>query len=103
MKVEFRNHHLEHLYTHGKDKKFPLPDQVIRKFFKVVGLLKGAVAVTDLWATPSLNFEQLKGFDHRYSVRLNQQYRLEMDIDWEDPDRTVGIIGLEDISNHYGG
>ena len=103
MKVEFRNAQLETLYTTGKSRKYRLESEVVRKFVMVVGRLVEAEVVTDLWATPSLKFEKLQGFDHRYSARVNLQYRLEMEIDWEDPEKTFGIIGLVDLSNHYKG
>lgn len=45
----------------------------------------------------------MKGYTNRYSARLNQKYRLEMSIDWQNEVMTVGIVSLEDISNHYGG
>ena len=40
---------------------------------------------------------------NRYSAKLNKKYRLEMTIRWINDKCTIGIIGLEDISNHYGG
>jgi len=52
---------------------------------------------------PSLNFEKMQGYKNRYSARLNKKYRLEMTIRWINDKCTIGIIGLEDISNHYGG
>lgn len=101
MKIEFLNKHLKDLYEKGKSRKYKLDIQVIRKFVQRVGELEAAVAISDLWKTPSMNFEKLKGLD-TYSVRLNRQYRMEMVIDWEDDKKIVGIIGLTDISNHYG-
>ena len=51
---------------------------------------------------PSLKFEKLSGTNNRHSARLNRQYRLEMIIDWTNEKMTVGIIGIEEMSNHYG-
>ena len=102
MKVEFINKHLKTLYVEGKSKKYKLDAQIIQKFFQRVAILEAADSISDLWKTPSLNFEHLEGGGEHYSVRLNRQYRLEMEIDWENEKRVLGIIGLTDISNHYG-
>jgi len=45
----------------------------------------------------------MQGYKNRYSARLKKKYRLEMTIRWINDKCTIGIIGLEDISNHYGG
>jgi hypothetical protein len=36
-------------------------------------------------------------------MRLNQKYRLEMEIAWEDEAQTIGKFYLQTISNHYDG
>jgi len=64
--------------------------------------LEAAINIYDLWKTPSLNFEKLEGFENRYSVRLSKRWRLEVEIDWEDKEKTKGIIYIVDISKHYG-
>lgn len=103
MTVEFKNKHLFVLYTKGKSKKYPLNRSVLNNFFSVVAMLESAKNIYDLWNLPSLKFEKLQGYANRFSARLNKQYRLEMTIKWTNKELTVGIIGLEDISNHYGG
>lgn len=102
MKVVFRNKHLKDLYTEGKSKKYKLNTQIIKKFVQRVGELEAAETINDLWKTASMKFEKLQGSENRFSVRLNRQYRLEMEIDWENEEQTIGIVGLDDISNHYG-
>ena len=103
MNIEFKNKHLVDLYSKGKSKKYPLATNIIRKFFVVVAILESANDIYDLWNEPPLKFEKLKGFDNRYSARLNQQYRLEMEIDWKNHEKTIGIILISEISKHYGG
>jgi len=103
LKVVFHNPQLELLYATGKSRKYRLAGSVVQRFVKVVGLLQEAHVITDLWATPSLKFEKLMGNNQRYSVRVTQQYRLEMEIDWENTEKTIGVLGLEELSNHYGG
>lgn len=103
MEIRFLNKKLETLYTNGKSSKYKLEKQVLTSFFEVVAILEAAKDIHDLWKQPSLNFEKLRGSPVRYSARLNRQYRLEMSIEWFDEALTVGILGLEDITNHYGG
>jgi proteic killer suppression protein len=68
-----------------------------------VAILEAAKDIHDLWRQPSLNFEKLKGFENRFSARLNRKWRLEMTIEWTCEKMTIGIISLEEISSHYGG
>jgi len=49
-----------------------------------------------------LKFEKLKGYENQYSMRLTGKYRLEMKIEWQDTDQTIGFFYLVTISNHYG-
>lgn len=101
MRIEFEKELLK-LYTSGKSKKINLPQNLITRFLLCVSYLEAAELITDLWSIPSLNFEKLKGTKNRYSVRINNVYRLEMEIDWENEEKTKGIIYLKEISKHYG-
>lgn len=103
MKVEFRNAQLEKLYTAGHSKKYPLDEAVVRKFVAVIGRLEAASDIHDLWRLSSLNFERLQGYPNRYSARVTIKYRIEMEIDWENEEKTVGLIGIVELSSHYGG
>jgi len=31
------------------------------------------------------------------------KYRIEMEIDWENQEKTVGLVGIVELSGHYGG
>lgn len=64
--------------------------------------LEAAINIYDLWKTPSLNFEKLEGFENRYSVRIDNKWRLEMEIRWMDEKKTKGTIYIAEISKHYG-
>lgn len=103
MEIRFNNKKLETLYTTGKSSKYKLQKKDIESFFEVVAILEAAKDIYDLWKQPSLNFERLESFSSRYSARMNGKYRLEMSVEWQDEKMMVGIFGLEDISNHYGG
>ncbi|HCL57746.1 MAG TPA: plasmid maintenance system killer protein [Spirochaetia bacterium] len=103
MEVVFNNNKLLDLYEKGKSNKYKLEKQVVKSFFEVISVLEAAKDIHDLWKMPSLNFEKLEGCKKLYSARLNNKYRLEMSIEWTDAHCIVGIIALEEISNHYGG
>jgi len=103
LKVEFRNAQLQKLYEEGRARKYPLDAAIIRRFVKVVEWLKAARDIYDLWKLPSLNFEALQGSSERYSARVSGKYRIEMEIDWENEEKTNGLVGIVELSNHYGG
>jgi len=103
LEIRFHNNKLKTLYVSGKSSKYKLDKQVITAFFEVVTILEAAKDIYDLWRQPSLNFEKLTGSTNRYSARITKQYRLEMSIEWQNDASTVGILELEDITNHYGG
>lgn len=103
MEVVFNNKKIEQLYINGNSNKYKLNKSIINKFFEVIAILESSKDIHDLWKMPSLNFKKLEGFQNRYSARINKQYRLEMTIEWEDTECIVGVIGIEEISNHYGG
>jgi len=102
LRVEFKNKSLIQLYETGKSRKYKLQQDILKKFFMRLQQLEAAINIYDLWKTPSLNFEKLEGFENRYSVRLSKRWRLEVEIDWEDKEKTKGIIYIVDISKHYG-
>jgi plasmid maintenance system killer protein len=103
LKVEFRNAQLQKLYEEGRARKYPLDAGVIRRFVAVVGWFIAAKDIYDLWKLPSLNFESLHGAPNHYSARVSGKYRLEMEIDWENSEKTIGLVGIVELSNHYGG
>ena len=102
MEITFGNSELFNLYTKGKCRKPRLTEAIKKKFLMRVGSLEAAVTIHDLWKTASLHFEKLEGFENRYSVRLNLQWRLEFEIEWEDEKQLTGKITLLEISKHYG-
>lgn len=100
MEVVFQNRELQKLYETGKSRKFKLPQNIIEEYFTCVQSILSAMTIYDLWNDASLHFEKLKNSE-LYSMRLNIKYRLEMTIEWENEQCTIGIFGLTDITNHY--
>ncbi len=101
MEVRFLNKEIANLYESGKTRKNKLDKIVIHSFFEVIASLCAANNIYDLRKEPSLNFERLKKFKNRYSLRLTKKYRLEVEIEWEDNEKLKGIIGIDKISVHY--
>ena len=54
----------------------------------------------------NLNFECSENVyaegNKRYSMRMDRTWRLEMEIEWTNDDCSIGIIGLYDLTKHYG-
>lgn len=103
MNVEFKDKNLKQLYEKGKNKKYRLPDGIKKKFFMRIDQLEAAKTIYDLWESGALNFEKLQGYENRFSLRLNVQWRLEIEIAWENRERTTGTVHITTLSKHYGG
>ncbi len=101
VKYHFSNKKLEQLYTTGSNKKYRLDKNIIPDFIWLVDVIDAAKDIHDFWNQPALNFKKLEGLKKRYSFRINRKYRLEVDIDWENEEQTIGIVGIDEISKHY--
>lgn len=101
MEFRFENKDLEKLYTTGKSRKYKLPDDIIDKFFARIQQIEAATDIYDLWNDKGLNFEKLQGFENRYSMRLKNKYRLEVNIDWLNSEKTISGFAIVEVSNHY--
>ena len=101
MDFRFDNKDLEKLYTEGKSRKYRLPEDIIDTFFARIQQIEAANDIYDLWKDKGLNFEKLQGYESRYSIRLKLKYRLEMIVEWQNNENSVGEFIIIDISNHY--
>lgn len=82
-----------------KDKSFDggYSPGVGRAFRKRMQLIRDAPDERDFFAMRSLNFERVKGNrSDRYSMRLNDQWRLILSLRGTAPDKTVVVISIED-------
>jgi len=101
MNFKFDNKDLEKLYTEGKSRKYRLPEDIIDKFFARIQQIEAANDIHDLWNDKGLIFEKLQGYESRYSMRLKLKYRLEMIVEWQNNENSIGEFIIIDISNHY--
>jgi len=59
--------------------------------------IRAALDERDFYAQKSPHFEKLQGKrDHQRSMRINDQWRLIVEIMGEPPNKKVWIIGIED-------
>lgn len=104
MKVTFNEEYLEELYTRGKsgNKKYRFQPQIVRDYQKAVKFLIQAQRIEDLFPFKSLHFESLHGDkEGRFSVKANDQYRVEFSIEASDDEPVVTICNVLELSNHY--
>ena len=104
MVVTFDEKYLEKLYTDGDTgiKKLRFQPQVVRGYQKGIKFLIQAKRKEDLFPFKSLNFEALHGDkEGRYSIRANDQYRIEFMLSDNDDEPAVTICNIMELSNHY--
>ena len=103
MDVKFNEDYLQNLYQYGKsDKKHRFQPQIIRKYIRIVDLMIAEDNVQGLWKYNSLNYERLDG-DKRglSSLRVNDQYRIEFEEEFEEGQTIATICNITELSNHY--
>jgi toxin HigB-1 len=96
VQIEYRNSDLDRLET---DRGFTggFGTDVVKAFRKRIQAIRAAVDERDLRAVRGNNFEKLKGNRaHQYSMRLNDQFRLIMEVKKSTPKNIVVVIDIED-------
>ncbi len=100
MEVDIEDKEILKLYETGKSNKIRLPKNLLDKFFLRINLILAAKDIYDLWNDPAAKFEKLSG-NNRFSIRLNIKYRIEMEVNWNNDEKTVGVFKIVDINTHY--
>lgn len=96
MKIEFNDNKLDRLET---DPKFTagLSAGVVAAFRKRMQLIRNIPDERDLYSLKSLHFEKLKGTkSHQHSIRLNDQYRLIVELQGRHQDKVVYVVAIDD-------
>ena len=104
MVVTFEEEYLEKLYTEGETgiKKHRFQSQIVRGYQKAVKYLIQAQRKEDLFPFKSLHFEALHGGkEGLFSVKANDQYRVEFTLTETDDEPVVTICNILELSNHY--
>ncbi len=96
MDVEFGDQDLDRLETDA-DFNAGFSRAIVRAFRMRMQLIRDAVDERAFYKMKSLRFEKLKGSrSHQYSMRLNQQWRLIIELKKAAPKNIVVIVGIED-------
>ena len=104
MEITFEKQYLEDLYFNGSsnDKKHRYQPQVVKRYIRVINILRTASRVEDLFPVNSLNYEVLKGDKAGVeSVRVGDQYRIEFKTNRVVNETVVTICNILELSNHY--
>lgn len=99
MRFEFKSKKLQALFESEKDAhKYPVT--VVDGFFEVMDIIDAIKDINVLRTFRGLNFEKLKGNrKEQYSVRLNKQYRLIIELQ-KDDDNDEYILIIEIVDYH---
>lgn len=101
MELEFKTRHLRDLYEKGRSKKYKLQTWLVERFVDRIDRIEAAETIFDLREPPSMKFEALEGHANKFSIRLNDQYRLEFEIEFSDKEKTKGNVMVIEVSKHY--
>lgn len=96
MEVHFNNEDLDRLET---DAEFGggFAQAIVRAFRKRMQYIRAASDERDFYAMKSLHFEKLKGKrSHQHSMRLNDQWRLIVEMEGKGNDKVLVIVAIED-------
>ena len=96
MDIEFSNEELRRLET---DPTFDMgmPVAIGKGYRKVVGWIRAAQDERDLRVMRSLHLERLRGDrSHQHSLRLNDQYRLIIEIGKTDGRTRIVLVEITD-------
>ena len=96
MKVGFRQTDYARLET---DPSFfhGFAAEVVKVYRFRFNYMRNALHERDLHVLRSWRFERLKGRrDHQYSIRLNDQWRLILEIEGDAPQKVLVVVGIED-------
>jgi toxin HigB-1 len=95
MKVIFARSDLERLES---DPEFEGSSPALtRAFRKVMNVIRSAPDERTFYGLKSLHFEKLQGKrSHQHSMRLNDKYRLVVELERDDSGKLVKIVSIED-------
>lgn len=96
MLVTFADLHLERLFIDESSRSAWSP-AIVRAFRRLVALIAEVEDERGLRSLPGLHFEKLAGRrSHQYSMRLNRQFRLVVEIESHLPKNIIHIVSIED-------
>ena len=96
MEVTFATDDLQSLaFVDGHRTK--VPREIVKKYVQRIDLIIAAPDERDFARLRALNFERMKGGrSHQHSMRLNDQWRLILELKGEGRNKVVHIVSIED-------
>jgi len=95
--VRFKDESLEDLQREDANRDKAYPTGIAKLFRRRISFIRSAKDERDFYAMNSLNFEKLQGKrQHQHSMRLNDQWRLILEIEGDAPKKVISIVGIED-------
>lgn len=96
MKVRFGDNRLERLEADGKFMG-GYPSDIVRAFRKRMQMIRSAPDERVFWSLKSLHYEKLEGKrDHQRSMRLNDQWRLVLEVEELSDEKGIVVVTIED-------
>ena len=96
LEIRFLTNRLKRLYADQKGTH-KYPPAVVDAFFEVMDMIVAAPDERDLYDLKSLRFEKLGGDrQHQRSLRLNDQFRLIVELPDDEQGRLMLIVNIED-------
>lgn len=96
MQVEFQDEDLDRLETDATFTAGQQPE-IVRMYRRRLQAIRDAVDERDLYVFASWRFKKLKGDrSHQRSIRLNDRWRLIVEIRGARPSNIMVVIGIED-------
>ena len=96
MEIRFRDDQLDRLET---DPQFDggFSGTIVRKFRQRLQEIRAAPDERVFYQLRSMRFEKLKGNrQHQHSMRLNDQWRLILELEGASPNKVAVVVGIED-------
>jgi len=97
MEVDFDDDDLARLEVDPRFTSAGYGPEIVRGFRKVMQAIRAAPDERDLYVLRGLRFEKLAGDrKHQYSLRINKQWRLIVELRGAGQQKRIGIVGIED-------
>ena len=95
MDVRFDDKDLEQVESDERETA-GLSQASVKAFRKRMQMIRAATDERDFYAMKSLHFEKLKSNPNHHAMRLNDQYRLIVELESASQGKTVVIVEIED-------
>lgn len=95
VKVRFASRDLDRMET---DKRYTgrHSQGIVKAYRQAMAVIRAADTEKVFYGLPSFHFERLKRRPGQYSMRLNLQWRLILELEGESPNKTAVIVAIED-------